>query len=609
MRRLFPSLLLSLAATVCGCGEGSASAPSGPAVAVPAEATPSPFTPGRVSSYRFSWTQNSQGRGPAILPESVPVTGGLELSGLLQVRVLAPRDGATVLDVSLERVDDAQLRVFEQNVLTDPHALEGVHAYVEVPPQGETRRVFFPAETPELGRELLAGVLGRLDLRQLEDGPTEATVVSTQGLAHAEYARRGTLWQRRLTEDVRLDADRPVGAGAPRREGHGTLQLADDGGIERVVNEDILVVPSHHETPHLRAETHFEAQREAVFNEAVQTAPAFDGLLADDLLGPPDDAAARAELGRRFAQGLTSFDAAMTIRAAGNGLAPQRGFAVRAVGMLRGWPERARDLIEIYEADPEPRARMLVVDLLASANTPQSQAVMIQLLESEAARGDALYPTLVQRFAFVSRPTPESAEFLLRSHEATRTEGRDEARLALLYPMGSLAAAVASTDPVLAEALVERIRDDEAEAETLPHREAAIAGLGNAARPRDLDILLAATHDRESAIRGMAALGLQHQLDPRAESRLLEMLADPEPYVARQALVALESQPRPDGADRLAAVALAGAYAPAISYELGDAIYAEPGTHELARAALIAMHTRAPDPKTARDLRRWIEAV
>lgn len=602
MRRLAPSLAAILfVGPACGTKHEPRARVDGAAMQ-PAGSPSASFVPGRVYRYAFSWSNRSAGRGPAILPEDVPVTGGLELSGILAVRALPPDGENDMIAVSIEGLEQAELRVFDQNVLADPSVLLHATAYVELPAGGELRRVFVSPDMPPIARRMLTGLVGRIDLHTVSEG----SVPATQGLARARYEREGSTIRREILESVRADANPGPEAGAPEVRGDGRLVLDPSGEVSRVENFDVLTIESDDERPLLRADTRFEAVRESVHDEPLLPRPDLQALDELDLWDPPDDAEARREMARRYADGLTSFDAAMTIRAAGNGLPPPRGFAVRAVGMLRGWPERAQDMLELYDASPDDRARLLVFDLLASAGTEEAQRAMLELAGRDAVRDDDLFPQLVQRFGFVPGPRPELGEHLLEAEALAQASGRAESRRALLYPMGAVARRLADADPVLAEALLVRVRHALRHSEGPDDAVAALAGLGNAGRAEDYERIVEHTQAEDPFVRGMAAVALRHHRTTSSVDRLFEMLADPDPYVARQAIEVLDEQRPPDHADRLAAVGLAGDYNASIAYALGDTMLSETGTPSSLESALVAMRNRTDDPRTAEHLGRWL---
>lgn len=607
MRRWL-SIVLLLGSSPVGCADESPE-PAG-VVQAPASGPARFGDPGRVHTYRFTWTSQSRGQGPALLPEELMVTGGLTLSGTLALRVYGEVEGGTLLGVQLQSLDESQLLVFGQDVLNDPDPLLRTEVFVTVEPHHGARQVYFPPDTPPIARELLSGMLGQFDLRVPSHSGVAAPVPSSQGLAQARYERHGAQVHRNLVEALRTDAALPEGSGLPRVQGRSTALLDEHDAIRRIESSDLLVVPSPSEQPALQSETAFFAEREAVYDEDPREMPDLEQLRPRDLWAPPDDTEARRLEAQRYARGLTSFDVSIAVRSMGNGLLPERGFAVRAVGMLRGWPERADDMVRIFDAFPDERSSQLVFDLLASAGTAQSQAVMRELAGREEVEQAPDYPDLVQRFGFIPHPDPQTGAFLLQAHARAVAEQRSESRLAALYPMGSVAHGLREVDPVLAAALVERIRDDLVRAEATEHRVAALAGLGNAADPADLGRILAHTDAENDGIRGMSAVALRKLHDPRATKRLFELLADEEPYVARQALKALSTHPLGQArADRLAAVALVGAHEPELTFELGVAMLSEPGTIELQRAALLAMLDRTRDRETARRLRTWLREL
>lgn len=110
---------------------------------------------------------------------------------------------------------------------------------------------------------------------------------------------------------------------------------------------------------------------------AVSTASVLE---ASDLYDPADHSEAEVASAQQFSEGLTPTDLAVNVVSVGeHGLPPPPGFLMRARGFLIGWPERARDLVPLYEQASTDQMRALILDLLTSAGTPQAQGVIVEL--------------------------------------------------------------------------------------------------------------------------------------------------------------------------------------------------------------------------------------
>ena len=412
--------------------------------------------------------------------------------------------------------------------------------------------------------------------------------------------------RRALQRSVRFDAD--VDGGTPSVAGEANFELDESGALRSLSALDTVVVASLEE-PVLESETRLNLQRVASTRIDAQPAPNLEGWEVLDPLAPADTVDSARTLARNFADGLTGFDISVAVRSAGHGLPPETGFMVRAVGRLRGWPDSADELVEIFDSSDALEARRLVFDILASAGTPQAQRVMWELQERDDVRSNPDFPNLVQRWAFVEHPTSESAAFLLELHRDAFDRDDDGTRTALLYPMGSMSRRIEVVDPLASAALLETIRAD---IEPEAHRDrltAAIAGLGNAGRSSDLSTLLAFTTRDDAQFRVSAAEALRFQGEPEAEHRLLEMLGDENRFVAQQALAALGHIDRPNVPTRLARAALEHKVNPAIASSVASEIIAAEIDEDLTRTAVQTLASASTDPRQRAVMASWLDQI
>jgi HEAT repeat protein len=250
----------------------------------------------------------------------------------------------------------------------------------------------------------------------------------------------------------------------------------------------------------------------------------------------------------------------------------------------------------MFDEFPDRSGRTLVVDMLASAGTPQAQALLCKLLSDPAVRESDEYAGWVQRFTFLWRPEATTVQFLLDEQQLARaTSSRN--RQALLYPIGTVAGRIAATDPIAAASLRVRLRDELAAADDRHLRIAALAGLGNAAAAEDLELVLAHELDDDPGVRGTVASALRNQPDRRASAALFRLAGDADPFVASAAVIALDHGHTERDAVRLAAVALAGGFAPEVAGRLTSALLVRRDDDPLVRTALLAMRARTTDPR------------
>lgn len=596
-----------MAAMLGGCGDSpDPLGAESPGVAQAAEPRALQLEAGDVFTYDVHWTSDSEGRGPMALDGGQTLSGAMALDATLELRVHRSDERGALVGVELVDVERAELSMLGHDVL-DVQELLGHEALLEVSTDGELGELRLPRTASPMARQLIVGLVSRLGLRRVDRADGRAVVASAQGLAEAEVRRDGRRVRHQLSVPARLDASWAGESSAPRVGGDVTIELGDDELPASIVGVDWVAVDDLGHEPLLRSRSSFGLERRGVERgQQLLPLPGEDAYARVDPFGPPDDEESRRLLAQRYADGITAFDVEMDVRAAVLGVRPPRGQVVRAVGRLRGWPETAQEMVELFDFVTERRGRSMIMDLLASAGTPQSQAVMRELLGREDVRFGPDFGVLVQRMAFIPDPEPETGRFLVETYARSRTEIEREA---MAYPLGSVARSVESEEPLVAEAMVQVLREQLETASTRTSRIGALAGLGNAGRAVDLEQILAYTADDDAGVRGAAALALRHLTVPQAEERLIEMLADSEHYVADAAQRALRARPESaERAARLAAVGIEGAYHPSVAQDLASVVMEDGAPDEVVQAALMAMRDRATEDSTRRHLTRWLEA-
>ncbi|MBL9100864.1 MAG: hypothetical protein JNL82_07895 [Myxococcales bacterium] len=575
--------LTLLAALVGACGEPTA-APADPPAPV---ADAARLEPGEVHRYALEWrtrATRSLARGG--------VSGGLELTGELAVAAVARGPEGTRVAAWLPRVDTGAIVVQGQPIAVDPAALVGPRAEFLLAPDGDVRRVFFAADGPPIFRELMLGVLARLDLRGAGE-PGTRTVRGGHGLALASYRREADgVVLRELAGVLRFDTVPGAAVDPADLTAAGRIELDERGVPVRIDLHDVALLQ---EELGLVADDEFTAVRTAV--EPAEVAALVDPVELDLHAGPDLEAAAR-ELDRQYAAGYTLHDLALAMDTMDGGVLPRTGEASRAAAALRAEPGRAADLVPLIRAAGKS-GRQLGFDVLSAAGTPEAQAVMCALLREAS---DAAWPEralLVQRFAFVHAPTAASGELMLELVAAAERSGDLLLRRAALFPLGTVAGRVA--DGALAERLHATLVAHAGHADA-DLRAAAVGGLGNARRADDLPRLLAALSDPHGGVRVEAAAGLRTRVTPAATEALLAALADDDPAVASRALVVLRKhhyQGSPDPA--LVERARLGRYNPRLARALASSLLGERERPDV-RAALDAVAASADDRQLAADL-------
>lgn len=582
MHRLRRACLV-LALSGGGCTPAAAVDLAAPAGA-PAASAPQ-LTIGEVHVYALDWqTEASRTHGHA------GVSGGLSLRGELAATAIEHGPEGTRVAVWFQSLSTHELLVQDQPVTLDPAALIGPRAELLVGADGDVRRAFFAADSSPIFRELMTGVIARLDLRgaDVDGGPRQ--IRGGHGLVEATY-HRGTdgVVTRKLARVLRFDTAPGMLVEAEALTARGRIELDEARVPLRIELHDSATLGDERG---LLADDRFSLVRERVDRASI--AKLVDPVEIDPTEGPDLEAAAR-ELDRQFADGFTMQDLGIMMDTMDGGVLPRTGEISRATALLRGWPERAAELLPRVLAAGDG-GRQLAFDALAAAGTPEAQAVMCALLSEPASAEWPERVLLVQRFAFVAAPTRESGELLLALLAVADDAGDVELRQAVLHPMGTVTGRV--REPWLAErmhlALVQAAADEDAAI-----RAAATSGLGNARRVDDLPRLLAAARDVDGRVRVEALAALRTRVTPEATAVLLGALADEDAAVASRALVVLRKYHFEGDADpALVEHARAGTYNPQIDRAMASSLIGSRDTVEV-QVALAAIAARTGDAELA----------
>lgn len=544
-----------LAVVACGAAPQETATHSGPVVATSSAS----FLDGAQRVYDVRWDVTAADGHAELVPGAISLSGGLALAGRLALAGVGREGDNAIVEVRWLEIDRAAIAMMEREIELDREELLEGRAWIVVPADGEVERVLFAPETSALFRQTMTGLVGHIDLRaSLATTRASRVVPAGHGLADAEYvaAAPGHI-VRRLGGYARFDAY--ASALPPTPSGETVIELDGAGlpiaieGHERVTDESTL---RHADDRFVMTSTDARFEPDAL--------PKLATLVQHDPTAAPDDAEIRRQLALQAAEGLVPDDIALVVGGIDNGVLARPRTISRATGLLRGTPSLAEELVPIFRAARTGHGRAYVLDVLSSAGTPEAQAVMRDLLGDETVRGDADYDAFVQRFSFLRDPEPRTAEVLLHSYDDATSSGDDTLAAAIAYPLGAVSGRL-RRDPVLAELLHSRLVDALATAATTELRDAAIAGLGNAARTGDLDLLASYLDDATPSTRMEAVAALRGLDDARARELVAGMLADPERVVASRALGVLERYVDADvAAPLLADVASRGAHHPAL---------------------------------------------
>lgn len=235
------------------------------------------------------------------------------------------------------------------------------------------------------------------------------------------------------------------------------------------------------------------------------------------------------------------------VRALPNHTEPSVVFRDAACAILRLSRARGRaecDALGVVfeEADSDDR-RVIVLDLLASAGTPEAQIVLRRLLSLGVARRNSrTFAMFVQRLGFVERPDGGTLRYLIGVYAESRHEPH-EVRAACAYALGAAAGRAhvwGLVDPALRASEV--LRRDLRTASSPTEKCSILTALGNAGLDGDVPIILRFVEDPESRVRCAAALALRKMDTREARASLLSMIAGSDLMVAESALSALFGQ-------------------------------------------------------------------
>jgi hypothetical protein len=479
--------------------------------------------PGRAYTWTVEWQTKALSRGDGT---GSGLAGALNLRGELTFAAIEDTPEGMLVAAWLEDVDAAQIHAGHEVIDIDRGAMVGPRAYFVVDEVGDPTALRFAPGTPPVFRELMSGVIARVDLRGAAGVPAHARLGA--GLGSVAYARTDDgVVHRSLTTLTRVDVVPGLAPDGIEVTARAELELDDAGVPRRIGAEDRAQIGVDGD---FVADERFSLEQLRTADLEVTLPPVLED--ARDPLDAPDVEAAERELAYQRAGSMTSQDVGIAMQTADGGVMPRAGFVSAASALVVADPEQIPQL-EALAVGAAGYGRQLLFDVLAAGGTPEAQAAMVRLLESPEAAGWAEQGLLVQRFTFVHAPTPASARFLADHELDARERGDDYLARALLYPMGSVAGRV--DDPWLAEQLharlIERLDDPQ-----LAVQRAALAGLGNLGRLEDKARIVGAqgSDDIDMRVEGVAALRKVPGEDVRAA--VLAALDDPDEAVATRAI-------------------------------------------------------------------------
>lgn len=503
--------------------------------------------------------------------------------------------GEQILAVTITRVHKLEVSVAggELGRLADPTG-ERVYLAIE---KGRVQRMSFRREAAPLTKQLLEGMLRRLQLTLPSGEPATAWESSEPGLHGAgavRYTRSGATIER--ARDRYEDLTLVPRAGASRTSVRGTtrFELVAER-IQSLREEETVTVGAPAGGVELVSTSTFQYQ---------MLAPA-QGSSENECTTPTDDLEVRSaqhlhseppgpKMIEAAAEGRTLAD---ITRMVGDfersGRAPSSAEIVQSVALLVTHPEHATPIARLAIDKANGRhGRQLAMDVLASAGHDAARAAMRSVFEPGGITfDDAAFGLLVQRFSFVERPELVDLELL----ERLRSKAPRSAHHATTYALGSTIGHLARTDLPSAERFAARLVDDLGRAHRSDEKIPLLAALGNAGLARDLELVASYARDKDPEVRAQAATALRRQTDPRALGPLLDLLGDDSPRVANHALDAIVEQRRPPAV--IAARVAAGRTHPELDPKVVDLFAQQPDRDQGFRAALAVIRARTKDPR------------
>ena len=489
-----------------------------------------------------------------------PVDGELELEGTLSIHAFpepassgVDRDGGMLLGFSLSACT-GHFRVSGQDAWPSGHGCrevtDGKELVVRMDGRGEIQAVY----TPEGGASLFDYTMRAL----IEETQVRLTTIAgLSSWAEAEPLPQGTvasiyriLAPPSTNGDVTLERSRvryttltaasmlEASAVTQSEDAHHRIVIADRT-LSKIEGKEKLQATTEGKT-FLESTTELVVEAREHHPDA-RALVDLSKLTRRALTDLPESRSLHDRMLEQRAAGLSWEDALATLTEHGDAgsLPDHNRFMWRSTALLELVPSRAEDLIVLFtSATPGGRRRGLVMDLLASAGTPEAQSVLVRLLASERAKSDPRYAHLVQRMGFVEAPTKESIGFVRTSYASATKQRKPNDRFAAAYALGSMADHAKDGDPKVAKEIVDELTKDvgNAQPDELVYFLNALANADNAA---SVPTFASYAGHADPEVREAVASALDDPQTTGALAVLLDLAADPSRDVQRAALHSL----------------------------------------------------------------------
>lgn len=476
------------------------------------------------------------------------VDGKAGFEGDIAIEALGTKRGETTLALSIVSVAklDADISGQAATNLDDMRqALVGPHALLTVSSRGEIKALKFETGTPVPTQAALRALAVQLHfmLPAAGEDTWETSEPVPMGTMRQRYARDGQRLVRHAVAFERLEGRPETLDGAHVLHGEAIVDLADARLTSIHDNQRWSYTPRGDAEPFVTTEFTFKAVRKTIGFADLAALARIDTGDFVTIDKPPTDSDLAHRRDTRLAEGVTVSSILMLVDAQARGAKLDGQAAVKAAAYLRLHPEAAKPLVEKFaDGSTDSAGRAFVLDLLTQAGDAPAQEAMrtalgrVQLPSSE--RG-----LLVQRFSFLTSPTPESVRFVEEEYTRAKARGSRGTAQGAATALGALAQHLdANGDPALANATNARLQAELQTTQDPAILAAVVAGLGNAKRADNVPLLARVAGHSDSRVRSYAADALRSVDAPEARRALMGLTTDVDPTVSSLAFASLHSQ-------------------------------------------------------------------
>ena len=544
-------------------------------------------------SYRYGLSLSSQHLSVVAVPgnqgEAQRFEAQVALQGEMVITPLEQPGAVQRIAMRLEHLDHVALNAFGKSAFEDLMAarsvLVGPLAYLEVSAQGEVQSLGFGEGVPEVFKTLVQMLVleGEVRVAGYQRGPsswsTPERSSTGQGLTRFETVQAGsesfTLSRSRARYTSLRSLDARENRAVLRQTLHytGSVALNRRGYVDGIDTVESLEVTGADGDVRLRSQLRFnqrlldvidvtEVSGATVSPEMNHGFPKVSQHQADAFFGTAESPEARLT---KLAKGMTSAEVLRDIKliSAGATLPDFNGWLVRATALLALSPQACEAVATLANVPGcDTRTRSLVLDLLASANSPAAQTALRGVLTGPALQESTErdYTMMFQRLSLIHDPTPETVAFAQAQFDAPASTALG---FASAYTLGAVAGQLKGMgEEGAAMTLVGQLSEALGESDDPAYQSALVRGLGNAGFSDSVDVLAPLIEADSAQVRRSLAVALRKMPTQSAQDLLLSLAADPNTSVQISALRTLEGMaPSPDTLGAIASFALSGAAA------------------------------------------------